>query len=84
MAKRVVFNLAHAKRAVGVGAKVLEVEHPPRRLPPCHHCGKKQLYVSVEYVQEGMFQTDFVMVLYCKVCSRPTIMVYVSEDESNV
>jgi len=83
MAKRVVFNLAHAKRAVGVGARVLEVEHPPRKLPPCHHCGKKHLYVNAEYVQEGMFQTDFMLVLYCKTCARPTILVYTSEVEGN-
>lgn len=83
MANRVVFDLNKAKRAIGFAAKVMEVEHVERKLPPCGHCGKRKLYVHTEYVQVGFFQTDFMLVCWCGLCARPTIIVHVDEGGSS-
>lgn len=84
MAKRVVFNLEAAKRTAGVKATIVDVDHPTKKLPPCAHCRKKKLAVQIEYVQEGMWWSDFLIICTCKVCGKATIFVHQSEDESNV
>lgn len=80
MPKRYSFDVAHARRAIGAPTKVMEVEYPERKLPPCQHCGKKKLKLTVEYAQIGFAVTDFMLVCVCPVCSKVTIILYQSED----
>jgi len=84
MARRYSFDLKHARRAIGAKTKIMEVEYPDRKLPPCAHCGKPKLKLSVEYAQEGFSVTDFMLVCTCKFCSQVTIIIYQSEVEENV
>lgn len=82
MPKRVIFNLERAKRQAGAKARVMEVEHSAKKLPPCAHCHKKKLWVSCEYVQEGIWWSDFLLICHCKACLKPTVIVYQSEAEN--
>lgn len=84
MARRVVFNMAAAKRQAGAQAQVIEVEHVTNKLPVCSWCRKKKLAVILEYIQEGIWWSDFLIIAKCKACSRCTIFTHQSEDESNV
>ena len=84
MAKRVVFNMVAAKRAAGAKAQVVVVEHVTNQLPACSWCRKKKLYVLIEYVQVGIWWSDFLIIAKCKACQKCTIFSHQSEDESNV
>lgn len=83
MAKRYVFNLEAAKRQAGARARIMEVSHPQRKLPPCSWCKKRGLNVTLEYVQEGMWWSDFLIIAVCEKCDRATIIVYQSEEEQH-
>lgn len=84
MAKRVVFNMAAAKRQAGAKAQVVDVDHMTSKLPPCSWCRKKKLFVLIEYVQDGLWWSDFLLIAKCKNCGKCTIFTHQSEDESNV
>lgn len=83
MTKRVCFNLEAAKRQAGVKARVMDVDHPTNKLPACAWCKKKPLEIQWEFVQEGMWWSDFILICYCPKCKRSTIIVYQSEEETH-
>jgi hypothetical protein len=84
MTKRTVFNLAAAKRQSGTKAQILEVDYPEKRLPPCSWCRKKKLKLRWEYIQEGIWWDDFLLICVCMSCMRATVIVYQSEEDKNV
>lgn len=81
MGKRVIFNLEAAKRQAGTKARVMEVEHMPSKLPACAWCRKKGIRVQWEFIQEGMWWSDFLLICYCAKCKKSTIVCYQSEEE---
>jgi hypothetical protein len=83
MGKRTVFNLEAAKRQSGTKAQVMEVEYPTSKLPACSWCKKKKLRLQWEYIQQGLWYDDFMLICYCKSCFRTTIIIYQSKEEEN-